>query len=77
MTDLLDQTTEGLISLVFSGLWVTPLLAVSKLVLPIPWIAVFIPWIVGFHLILCWCAARFIAKVFWDLARLLEQGGSW
>jgi hypothetical protein len=39
--------------------------------LPIPWLAVFIPWIGTFHLALCWCAARIIAKMFWDLVQLL------
>ena len=73
MKNLKKQIATGLANLILSGLCLTPVLALVKAVapLPIPWLAVFIPWIGTFHLALCWCAARIIAKMFWDLARLL------
>jgi hypothetical protein len=72
MTTLEDQTASWLAQMVFTGLFLTPLLALLKVLtpLPLPWLGVFIPWIGVFHLLLCWFAARLIVRVLWDLVHL-------
>jgi len=74
MDNLENHIADGFANLILSGLCLTPILALLKALtpLPIPWLVVLVPWAVTFHLVLCWCAARIIAKVFWDLARFLS-----
>ena len=74
MNNLENHIAGGLANMILSGLCFTPILILVKALtpLPIPWLAVFLPWTVTFHLVLCWCAARIIANVFWDLAQFLS-----
>lgn len=72
MATLEDRTASWLTQMTLSGILLTPVLALAKVLtpLPLPWLGVFIPWIGVFHLILCWFAARIIARVVWDLTHL-------
>jgi hypothetical protein len=69
MATMRDQTAERITNMILSGVLLSPLLALVKAIspLPIPWFAVFLPWISIFHLTLCCFAARIIARILWDL----------
>lgn len=65
MANMGHRTAERITNMILSGILLPPVLALVKAVtpLPIPWIAVFIPWIGLFHLALCCFAARIIARI--------------
>jgi len=75
MKSLTERATDSLVRMVASAVFMTPLLGLVKVAtpLPLPWLGVFIPWLGAFHLLLCWAAAQIIARVLWDLAKLMPR----
>ncbi len=59
-----DRVAEWLTNMIVTAIFLTPLLALLKalLPLPIPWGAVLIPWIGTIHLLLSWFAGQAIAR---------------
>ena len=72
MAKWVDQTAQRIANMVVSGILITPVLALVKAVtpLPLPWLAVFIPWLSILLLLLGWFAAKIIVRVLWDLIHL-------
>lgn len=69
MEQVIDKVAAWITQMVVSGILLTPVLLILKLVspIPLPWITVVIPLLGICHLLLCWCAGRIIATIVLDL----------
>lgn len=65
MERLKSRVAEWLADLALAAVPLTPVLSVLNALSPIrlPWVFVFLPWIVSFHLLLCWVSGQMIAHM--------------
>ena len=63
MDQVMGRMASWIADMVVSALLLTPVLALARLALPLPWAVVLLPWAGAFHLLLCWTAGRILAAI--------------